>query len=165
MGGQDCLVDVGDILHQVLDLRAVFLRKTITRCVRDVDYGCAGRNHGFHYPCKVFVVGSSGVFSIELYVFDILLCVFDSPNGTLNDFFACGVELVADMGVRGPDTRVDTLALCVSERLGSGVDILLDSAGQRTYHRPGYGFGNLYYRVEITGAGYRKSSLDDIYSE
>ncbi|MPM48517.1 hypothetical protein SDC9_95242 [bioreactor metagenome] len=60
---------------------------------------------------------------------------------------------------------MDPFAFGVFQRFGSHFDVFFHRACERTYNGPGDGFGYLNHRVEVAGAGYRKSGFDNIYPQ
>ena len=165
VGRNDRPVDVGNVVHEVFDLRAVFVRKTVARRVGDIDHRRAGPDDRLDHAGEVLDVGAPGVLGIELHVLDVAFGIFHRLDGRFDDLLGRGTQFVVDMLRRNADARMDTLAPGQPQRIGRNVDVLLHGAGQRADRRLGNGLGNLQHGVEITGAGDGKSRLDDVYAE
>ena len=101
------------MLIEVFYLLIIFIWKTETCCVRNVADGSTSLCYSVDNSCEVFVVSTACILCIELYVFNILLCILYCCYGTLNDFLTVRVELILDMRIRSSDTCVDTLALSI----------------------------------------------------
>ena len=162
MGRNDGFVDAVHVFHQVADLGSVFIGQAVARRVGNVDHRGPGLDHGFDHTGEVFVLGAAGIFGIELHVLHVALGIFDGPHGPLDDLLAVGVELVADVAVRGADAGVDALVLGVLQGLHRHVDVFLHGPGQAADGGPGHGLGDFHHGVEVTGARNGKSGLDDI---
>ena len=163
MSGDYGLVDVRDIVAEIFDLRTIFRRKAIPGGIRNVDNGGPGIDNGLDHSRKVFIVSPSGILSIELHVVRELSRVTHRLHGALEDFLAVGVELVADMGVGRAYAGMDTAVLGIFQCLGGDFNILLHRPCQGADGRPGDRLRNLDDRVEITRAGDRETSLDNIH--
>ena len=165
MGGDDGFVDAVHVFFEKTYFPAEFFGQTISGRVGNI-YDCgSGFDDGFDDTCQIFIVGTSGIFGIELYVLNILLCIFYGGDGAFYDFFPGGIELVFDVVVRCSDTRVDTFVLGILQGFGSDFYVVFIGAGQRTDGGPRYGFGDGYDRVEVARARYGKSRFDDIYPQ
>ena len=136
MGGDDGLVDAIHMVYKILDLCTILLRKTIARGVGDVDYRCTSFDDGLYHTCQIFVVGASGVFSIEFHILYEPLGILHCLNGTLDDFLTIAIELVFDVQVAGSNARVDALVLGILQRLNGNVDVFLNRPCERTNGRP-----------------------------
>ena len=83
MGGDDGLIDIIDMLFQIFDLLEIFLWKTIARSIRYIHYCSSCLNHSFYHLSEIFIVCSSCIFAVELYIINKSLGIFRSRNGTL----------------------------------------------------------------------------------
>ena len=165
MGGNDGLIYTIHMLNQIFNLLTVFIWQTITCGVGDVDNSCTSFDDCLNNTRQIFVVGTSGIFGIELNILHIILCIFHGSHSTLDDFLASGVELVLNMVVAGTNTRMDSFALGVFQRVGSNVDIFLNGTRQRTNSRPSDSLRNLNHRVEVTRTRNWKSCLNHIHPQ
>ena len=165
MGRNDRAVDVGHMLDKIPDLAGVLLRQAIARRIGNVDDRRPSPDHGLDHAREVLVVGTPGVFGIELDVLDILFRMPDGRHGPLDDLLRRGIELVIDMRVRHADARMYPLVLGQSQRVGRHVDIVLHGPRQRADRRPGNGLRYLPDRIEVAGARHGKAGLDDIHAQ
>ena len=106
VGRNDRPVDVGNVVHEVFDLRAVFVRKTVARRVGDVDHRGAGRNGRFDHAGEVFGFGPAGVFGVELHVFDVAFGVFYRVDSRFEYLFGRRTQFVVDVLGRDADTGI-----------------------------------------------------------
>lgn len=133
------------MLDKIPDLAGVLLRQAIARRIGDVDDRRPGPDHGLDHAREVLVVGTPGVFGIELDVLDILLRMLDGRYGPLDDLLRSGIELIVDVRVRYADARMYPFVLGQSQRVGRHVDVVLhgpasarrSSAGKRPSIFPG----------------------------
>ena len=165
VGGDNGLVDVGNVVHKVLDFRTVFVRQAVARSIGDIDHRCTGLDDRLDHAGEVLDIGASGVLGVKLHILDVTFGVFHRLDSRFDDLFGRGTQLVIDVLRRNADTRVDAFVLRQPQGVGSNVDILLHGAGQRADRRKGNSLGNLQHGVEITGAGDGKSRLDNVYAE
>ena len=165
VGRDDRLVDVGYVVDQVFDLRAVFVGQAVARGVGDVDHRSPGRNGGFDHAGEVCRIGTSGVFGVELHVLDIAFGVFHGFDGLFEDFLGRRAQFVVNVLGRNAYTRVDALVPGQSQGIGGDVDVFFHGAGQRTNRRGRNGLRNLEYGVEVSGAGNREPRFDDVHAE
>ena len=153
------------VIHQIFDLCTINVRKTVTGCIGDVNHGCSGIYNSLHHARKIFVIGAAGVFGVKFHVVHKPAGIFHGFHGTLDNFFAVGVEFVFDVYIGCADSGVDAFAFGVFERFGSHFDVFFHGTGERAYYRPGNGFRDFDYRVEIARAGNRKTGFYNIYSQ
>ena len=165
MGGDDRPVDVRDMIDEVFDLGAVFVRKAVARRVGDVDHGGAGGNGRLDDARQVLDVGPACVLGVELHILDIAFGIFHRRNGPFENLFRRRAQFVVNMLRRHADTRMDTLVLGKTQSVGRHVDVLLHGTRQRTDRRFGNGFGNFQHGIEIPGAGNRETGLDHVHAE
>ena len=83
MHGDDGLVDVGHVIHQVLDLCAVLIRQAITVGIGDINGGGAGGNDGFHHAGQVFIVCAAGIFRIKFHIIHKLTGILHGSHRAL----------------------------------------------------------------------------------
>ena len=150
MGGDDGLVNAVDMLHEILYLCSILVGHAIAGSVGYVHDSCSGLDDSLYNACEVFIVCAASVLGVELHILNVALGIGNSPNGTLYNLLAVGVELIFDMAVARSDTRVYTLVLGILQRLRSNVNILLYSSCQRTYCWPCNSLGDFYHRIEVT---------------
>ena len=150
MSGDDGLVNAVYILHQILYLCSILIGHAISGGVGYVHDCRTSLDDSFNHACEVFVVCSASILGVELHILNVALGIGNSPNGTLYNLLAVGVELIFDMAVARSDTRVYTLVLGILQRLRSNVNILLYSSCQRTYCWPCNSLGDFYHRIEVT---------------
>ena len=99
VGGDDGVLDSGDMVAEILDLGSIFLRKTVSGRIRDVHHGSSGLDHGFDYSGEEFIVGTSGILGVEFHIFNIFLGVFHRAYRPFENLLPGGVEFVPDMRV------------------------------------------------------------------
>ena len=162
VGGDDCLVDVVDMLFQIFDLCTIFVRQTVTCCIRDVDDRGTRFDDCLNDTRQILVVRASGILRVELDILNILLRVCHGTDGTLEDVLAVAVALVLYMIVARSQPRVDALVLGILQCLGRTVDILLHGTCQCADGRPCNRFADFHYRIEVTGGRDGKAGLNDI---
>ena len=126
------------MLHQILYLLSIFLWEAIACSVRDVTYCRTSLHHSLNDTCKILIVGSAGIFSIELNVLNELLSILHGSNSTLNDFLTVGIELIFDVRVTCAYTRVYSLALSILQRLNGNINVLLNGSCECTDGWPRY---------------------------
>ena len=165
VGRDDRLVDVGYVVDQVFDLRAVFVGQAVARGVGNVDHRSPGRNGGLDHAGEVLRIGAPGVFGVELHVLDIAFGVFHGFDGLFEDFLGRRAQFVVNVLGRNAYTRVDALVPGQSQGIGGHVDVFFHGAGQRTNRRGRNGLRNLEYGVEVSGAGNREPRFDDVHAE
>ena len=124
------------MLIEVLYLLIVFVRKTEARSVWNVADGSTGLCYCVDDSCKVFIVRTACILSIELYVLNEFLRILHGCYGTLNDFLTVRVELVLDMRVRSADASMYALVLCIFKGLYGTVNILLNGTCKGAYCWP-----------------------------
>ena len=88
VGGYDYVVDAVDVLHEILYFLAEFPWQAVAGGVGDVDDRGPGLHYGLHDAGEIFVVGASGVFGVELHVFDERFRILHGCHGSLDDFLA-----------------------------------------------------------------------------
>ena len=154
-----------DMIHKVFDLLTVFPRHTIACGVGDIDDGGACLDGCVDYFGKIFVFGATSVFGIELHFVDLVAGVSDGGNRTLDDFFACGVELILDVRIRSAYAGVDSLVLGILQCFGSAVDVLLYRTCKCTNGRPSNGFGYFDDGIEVARARNGETGFNDIYAQ
>ena len=93
----DGFVDAINMFHQIFYLCSIFSRQTIAGSVGDIHNGGTCLDDGFYDTCQIFIVGTTCVFGIELYIIDITASIFHCSDGALYDFFAVAVKLVFDV--------------------------------------------------------------------
>ena len=130
MGREDCaaVLQTIDVLHEVLDFLAILPWHTVARRVGDVDDLRAGIDHGLNDLGQVLVVGTAGIFGVELDFIDLVAGVLDGSHSALDDFLARTIEFVFDVAVAGADTGVDALVLGILQSLGRAVNVFLHGA-------------------------------------
>ena len=128
------------MLHQVFDLSAIFLWQTIARSVRDVHNGRSRLDNRLNHPGQVFIVCSSGILGIKLYVFHIFLGILHGSHGTLDNLLAIAVKLIFDVGIARAYTRMNAFVLSVLQRIRRHVNIFLHRTGQRANSGPCHRF-------------------------
>ena len=124
------------MFHQVFNLLSILLRKTVTRGIRYVTHRGTGLHDGLDDTRQILIVRAPCILCVELHIVHELLGILHGSHGALDDFLTVGVKLILDVGVTRANTRMDTLALGILQRLGGHVDILLYRACQRTNGRP-----------------------------
>ena len=165
VGRDDRPVDVGDVIDEVFDLRAVLAGQAVARGVGNVDHRGAGRDDRFDHAGEVFRIGAPGVFGVELDVLDVALGVFHRPDGRFDDLFGRRAQFVVDMLGRYADSGVYALVLGQPQGVGGDVDVFFHGAGERADRRGRNGLRNFKYGVEVSGAGNRESRFDDVHAE
>src|SRR5262249_45113245 len=81
------------------------------------------------------------------------------------DLFAGRVEFPFDVGIGGADTRVDPGTAGMTKGFAGDFDVFLHGAAQAAHGRVPDDAGDFLDRVKITGTGYRKTCLDDVYTK
>ncbi len=140
------------MLHEIFYLLAILLWETVTCGVGYVAHRGTSLDNGLYNTCKILIVGSAGIFSIELNVLNELLSILHGSNSTLNDFLTIGIELIFDVRVACAYTRVYSLALSILQRLNGNINVLLNGSCECTDGWPRYSLGNLNNRIEIARA-------------
>ena len=128
-----------DVVHEIFDFLAILPGHAIACGVGDVDDGRSSLDNCIHNLGKIFVFGATGVFGIELHLIDLVAGIFDGSYRTLDNFFACRVELVLDVGIRCSDASMNPLVLGILQCVRSTVDVLLYGTGKGTDGGPRYG--------------------------
>ena len=83
MTGNNCLVNIGDIIYQKSYFFTILMRKTVSGGIRNI-YDCGPCfNNSFHHFCEVYIVGSSCIFGIKLHIVYKVFSPFDALNGPL----------------------------------------------------------------------------------
>ena len=164
VGGDDCLVDAVDMLHEIAYFTAKFIGKAIACRVGNVHHGSTGLDDDFYHLGQILIGCPAGILGIELYVFDIFFRIFHGSDGPLDYFLASGIELVMNVRVACSYAGMYALVLGIAQRFGGYVDVALHGTCQGTDSGPGYSFGNLYHRIEIAGTADGKACLYDVDS-
>ena len=165
VGGEDCLVDVIDVLHQVLDFRTVLVGQTVARSIGDVHHRGTRLDDGFHHASQVFVLGTTRILGIKFHIIHITAGILHGSHRTLDDFLTIGVELILDVGVGSTDTRMDSLVLGKAEGIRSHVNVLLHGTGQGTDGGPCHRLGYFNHRIEVARAGDGETRFNHIHAQ
>ena len=154
MGGKDALTSGKGIyvLIQELDLLAIFIGSTETSGIGDVTYRSTSLTHGLDYTCQILIVGTSGIFCIELHVLHIALCIFHSCYSALDDFFGSTVEFILDMRRAGTYTCMNTSSLGILQCFGCYINIFFHGTCQGTDGGPCHSLTDFNYRIEVARA-------------
>ena len=163
MDGNGDVLDAAHVFHEVLDALAELAGQAVARGVGDVHNGCAGIDDRLDHLCQKRVIGTAGVFGVELHVLDVLLRIGHGRDGALDALVLGDAELVVDMAGADADTRMDTGALSVLQSLGGAVDVLFHRTGQA--HDRGViacQLGDSANALEVAGTGDRKARFDDV---
>ena len=165
VGGDNGLVDVGNVVHEIFDFRAVLLRQAVACRVGNVDHRGAGADNRFDHAGEVFGIGASGVLGVELHVLDVTLGVFHRLDGRFENLLGRRPQFVEDMLGRDADARVNAFVFGQTQRIGGNVDVFRHGACERADRRFGNGLRNFQHGVEIPGTGDRESRFDNIHAE
>ena len=143
-------INIVHMFHQVFDFLTIFSRKTIPCRIRDIHHGSTGINHRFHYACQIFIVCPTCIFGIKLHIIRISTCIAYSCHCPFDNFFATGIEFVANVCIRCSNTRMDTLTFGKAQSLCSHINITFNGTCQSTNGRPSYSLRNFNHRIKIT---------------
>ena len=150
------------MVYQVFNLSPIFRRQTITGRIRYIDYRSSCLDNSFYYTRQIFVVRTTGIFRIELYIVYKTTGIF---HRTLDNFFTIRVELIFNVWIGSADTCMNTFMLCKSQRIDSYINIFLNSTGQSTDSRPSHRFRNFNYWIKVTRAWNGKSGFNHVYPQ
>ena len=164
MSGQNRLVDIIHMFHQILDFGTIFFRETITGSIWNIHHCSTGCNHRFYYTSQIFIVCTSRIFRIKFHIIGIATSITNSRDRTFDDFFTTGIELIANMSIRSSDTRMNTFTLSKAKCLSSHINVTLYSTSQSTDSRPCYSLRYFYNRIEVTWTGNRETRFNHIHS-
>ena len=165
MCGNDGFVNVGNMVHQIIDFCSVFIGKTITGCIRDIDHRSAGLDHSFDNTGQIFRFRSPCIFCVKFHIVYELPGVFNGIDGTADDFFRCGVQFFMDVVYGSANAGMDTSFFGILQCFGCHFDIFFYSTGESTDGRVCDRLGDFHDRVKIAGTRNRKAGFDDIDPE
>ena len=165
VGREDSLLDAIHMFHQIFDFCPIFVRQAITGRIWDIDNSCTGFNDRFYHTCQIFVVRTSGIFTIELDVFHVSFGILSCGNSSFQNLFLVRVELILDMIIRRSDTRMNTSMLRIFQCIGCHINIFFHRTGKRTDCRPCYGFRYFNNTIEIARTRYGETSFYHVYSQ
>ena len=140
VGGDDGLIDVIDMLHQILDLLVILLGQTVACGIRDIHDGGTSLDHSLHHLGEIRVVGATCILAVELHIIDETLGILRGSHSTFQNLLTGGIELVPDVLVAGTDTCVDTLVLRKLQGLEGHINVAFHSTCQGTDDGPCDGF-------------------------
>ena len=157
------VLDAADVLHEVPDAAAELVGQAIAGGIRDVHDGCTGIDDGLDDLGQERIVGTAGVFSVELDVLDVAFRMLDGGHRALDALVLGDAELVVDMAGADADARVDTGTLGVLQRLRGAVDVLGHGTGQADDGGViASQLGDAADALEVAGAGDRETRFDDV---
>ena len=152
------------MLHQIFDLRSIFVRQTIAGRIRNVHYCSTCLNYSFHHTSQIFIVRTTCIFCIELLIIHVTTSILHGSYCTLDDFLTIGIEFILDMRIRCADTGMNTFMLSKLQSICSYIYIFLYCTGQCANSRPCHRFGYFNNRVEISRTGNRESGFNYIHA-
>jgi hypothetical protein len=162
MTGDNGFVDIGDMVYEEGDLLTVLFGQAVAGGIGNIDDGGAGGDNGFDDAGEIIVVGAACVFCVEFHVIYEVLCPFHGLDGTFENLFAVGVELISDMRVRSADAGMDAGAPGGFEGLCGHFDIFLHGAAKAADDGIFDCLCDFFHGMEVTGAGDRETGFDDI---
>ena len=140
-----CLINAINMFHEILDFVTIFIRQTITCCIRNVHYSCTRLDNSLNDTSQILIIGTACILSIELNVLNILFGIFDCSYSAFDDFLTGRIELILDMTIAGTDTGMDSLMLSILQSLSSTINILFYGTGKCTNSWPGYSLRDFYH--------------------
>ena len=160
--GEDDVLEPGDELVELLEIRRELERHRVADRVGDVDRGRALVDRDLTDLGGERDVRAGRVHRRELDVVDVPLGVRDRRAGLALDVLAGRLQLVLDVDVGGRDERVDPCPRGVLDRVPGGVDV-----GDMRPREPGdHGSldpaRDLLDRFEVPGRGDREPGLDHV---
>ena len=138
------------MFHQILDLSSIFIRQTITGCIRNVHDSGTCFNDSFYHTGQIFIFSTPGIFTIKLNIIHILTSIFSCSNRSFNNFFSCRIKFILNMRIRSSDTRMDTRTLSKLQSFSCNINIFFYCTSQSTNRGPSHSFRNLNYTLKIT---------------
>ena len=94
VSGKDCIFNAVYMVYQVFNLSPIFRRQTITGRIRYIDYRSSCLDNSFYYTRQIFIVRTTGIFCIELYIVYKTTGIFHGSYRTFDNFFTIRVELI-----------------------------------------------------------------------
>ena len=134
----NCFVYSVNMLHQVFDFCTIFIRQTIACGIRNVHHRSSSLNHSFYYACQIFIVRTSGIFSVKFHIVNVTSCIFHGSYCTFNNFFTGRIEFILDMRIRSTDSRMNTFMFGILQGFCCYINIFLYGTSQRTDSRPSH---------------------------
>ena len=165
MRRKDRFFNTTHMLHQIFDLRSIFVRQTIAGRIRNVHYCSTCLNYSFHHTSQIFIVRTTCIFCIELHIIHVTTSILHGSYCTLDDFLTIGIEFILDMRIRCADTGMNTFMLSKLQSICSYIYIFLYCTGQCANSRPCHRFGYFNNRVEISRTGNRESGFNNIHAQ
>ena len=150
MGGNDSIMNAVHMFHQILYLRPILGRQTVSCGIGNINHRSARLDNSFHHTCQIFVIRTSGIFGIELNILYITAGILHGRYRTLNNLLAIGIKFIFDVRVGSSDTRMNTLMLGKLQGFRCNIDIFLYGTCQGANRRPRHCFGNFDHRIKIT---------------
>jgi len=145
VGRKACLINAINMFHEILDFVTIFIRQTITCCIRNVHNSCTRLDNSLNDTSQILIIGTTCILSIELNVLNILFGIFDCSYSAFDDFLTGRIELILDMTIAGTDTGMDSLMLSILQSLSSTINILFYGTGKCTNSWPGYSLRDFYH--------------------
>ena len=139
------------------------LGQRIAGGVGDVDNRGARLHDGLDDTLEELLLGTTGVFAVELDVVDVLLGITHCMHRTLDGLVLGDTQPVVQVRGAHAHAGVDAGTAGALEGLGSRVDVLLNGAGETAYHGVVAGkLADLLNRDEVARAGNGETGLDDV---
>jgi hypothetical protein len=166
MDADDGVLDVRDVVEEILDERAVFVRRGVADGVGDIDRGRAGFDDGLRHLSQELRLGARGVLGRELDVLAVAERALDAFHGAFENLALRHLEFELAMdGARGEE-HVNARAVARGfHGFGGAVDVLIDAAGQPGDARALDLAGDGFHGLEIAVAGDREARLDDVHAQ
>ena len=158
--------DVLDAVHalaQVADARAELPGHVVAGGVRDVHDRGSGLHRRLDDANEEVLLGAASVLGVELDVVHEAASVLHRMDSALDGLVLGEVQLVAQVGRRDAQARVDARALCALQSLGRDLDVLVNRASQAAdgalVTRE---LADLGHALEVARARNGKARLDDV---
>ena len=158
-------MDIGDMLHQVLDLGPELLGDGVAHRIREIQGGGPGLDDRGKNLDHVIQVAPGGVHGRKLHVGGVAAGVLHRGHRHLQHLFPGLAHLVLQMDVGGGNKGVNPGIGGLLDGLPAGVDVLGESPGQAGDLRSPDFPGHRPHRLEIPRGRKGETGLDDIHVE
>ena len=160
--GEDRLVAVGDVFHEILDELLHLRRGGIAHGIGDVHGSSSRADGGVDHLHKEIPVGACGVLGGKLDVRAVFLCVGGHRRGGFQHLVRGHLELVLHVeGARG-DEEVDAGIRGLFHRVPGSVDVQDVGTCKRGDGTIPDGAGDGLYGLIVSGGGDGEACLDDV---
>ena len=161
LAGTKCIY----MLHEILNLFAVFKWDAEACCVGDIDNCSTSFDYCFYHASEIFIVGATGVFGVEFHVFNISLGIFYGSHCAFDNLFGGAIEFVFNVAFACANAGVNAFVLSKLQCFGSHIYILFYCTGKGADSRPSNCFRDFDNRLKIARTRNRESCFDNVNAQ